>query len=159
MIEGVKVVELARHEDDRGFLFEIIHSTDGFLPKFGQVYVVCSPVRGAIRAFHKHAVLWDYFCVVRGAGKFVLARAPEDDVQQALGGEKHCETEAIGAYVLTERKPSLLVVPAGTWHGWMALEDNTVVVATGSEVYNRDEPDEVRVPPHVFGDVWTVRGR
>jgi hypothetical protein len=34
-----------------------------------------------------------------------------------------------------------------------------MVVATGSEVYNLENPDETRVPPDVFGDVWTVRGR
>ena len=47
-IEGVRLIELVRHEDDRGYLYEIIHSTDQFLPKFGQVYIVCSPVRGSV---------------------------------------------------------------------------------------------------------------
>lgn len=158
-IEGVRVLELARHEDDRGYLFEIIHASDEFLARFGQVYVVCSPVRGTIRAFHKHYRLWDYFCVVRGAAKFVLARLDDDAVRACLRDGQTCRPEVLEAHVLTERKPSLLVVPAGTWHGWMALEDNTLVVATGSEVYNRESPDEIRVPPDVFGDVWTVRGR
>ena len=53
----------------------------------------------------------------------------------------------------------MLIVPLGTWHGWMSVEDDTLVVATGSEVYNRASPDEVRVSPDVFGDVWTIRGR
>jgi hypothetical protein len=41
----------------------------------------------------------------------------------------------------------------------MSLEDETMVLSTGSEVYDSEKPDEVRVPPEVFGDVWTVRGR
>jgi hypothetical protein len=41
----------------------------------------------------------------------------------------------------------------------MALEEDPMVVANGSEVYNRENPDDVRVPPKVFGDVWTVRRR
>ncbi len=159
MIKGVQVLELVRHEDDRGFLYEIIHSSDTFLPKFGQVYVVCSPVRGAIRAFHKHRVLWDYFCVVRGAGKFVVAQAEEEKVLQAQRSGGQCEAETLESHVLTERKPSLLVVPPETWHGWVALEDHTMVVAVGSEVYSQDRPDEVRVSPYIFGDVWTVKGR
>lgn len=158
-IEGVRLVELTRHEDDRGYLFEIIHATDEFLPRFGQVYVVCSPVRGTIRAFHKHQRLWDYFCVVRGAAKFVLARMDDDALRARMAAGLPCTPEALQTLVLTERKPCLLVVPAGIWHGWMSLEDNTIVVATGSEVYNRENPDETRVPPDVFGDVWTVRGR
>ena len=158
-IEGARLVELTRHEDDRGYLYEIIHATDDFLPKFGQIYAVCSPVRGTIRAFHKHYQLWDYFCVVRGAAKFVLARMDDDAVETRVRHGRVCEPDALQIHVLTERRPSLLVVPAGTWHGWMALEDNTVVVATGSEVYNRENPDEIRIPPDVFGDVWMVIGR
>lgn len=159
MIDGVKLTELTRNVDDRGYLYEVIHATDDFLPKFGQVYVVSSPARGAIRAFHKHAVLWDYFCVVRGTAKFVLAKAPEEHAQSAANNGGECTPEALETYILTERKPSLLVVPPGIWHGWMALEDETMVVATGSEVYNQEQPDEKRVPPDLFGDVWTVRGR
>lgn len=159
MIEGVQLVELVRHEDDRGYLYEIIHSTDEFLHKFGQTYVVCSPVRGTIRAFHKHAILWDYFCVVRGSAKFVVARSPQEETQRASAEGREYVPEALQTYVLTERKPSLLVVPPNTWHGWMSLEDNTIVVSTGSEVYIPHKPDEVRVSPYVFGDVWTVRGR
>ena len=158
-IAGVQLVELVRHEDDRGFLYEVIHATDSFVHKFGQVYVVCSPVRGAVRAFHKHAVLWDYFCVVRGAGKFVLALAGDEEIRRSRNEGEECAPTALGTYVLTERKPALLVVPPGIWHGWMALEENTLVVATGSEVYNREDPDEVRTSPDIFGDVWSVKGR
>jgi dTDP-4-dehydrorhamnose 3,5-epimerase len=159
MIDGAKLIELTRHVDDRGYLYEVIHATDDFLPKFGQVYVVSSPVRGTIRAFHKHEVLWDYFCVVRGTAKIILAKASEEDVQLASNnGGKHTP-EALETYILSERKPALLVVPPGVWHGWMALEDETIVLATGSEIYDQDEPDEMRIPPDLFGDVWTVRGK
>ena len=57
MIKGVRLIELVRHIDDRGYLYKVIHSTDDFLHKFGQNYVVCSPIRGAIRAFYRHDVL------------------------------------------------------------------------------------------------------
>ena len=159
MIDGARVIELVRHEDDRGFLYEIIHSTDEFLPKFGQVYVVCSPVRGSVRAFHKHAVLWDYFCIVKGAAKFVLAKGSERGMRSALRQGKDFKPQALETYVLSERKPRLLVVPPDTWHGWMSLEDETILVSTASEVYNRERPDEVRISSDVFGDVWSVRGR
>jgi dTDP-4-dehydrorhamnose 3,5-epimerase-like enzyme len=158
-LDGVQRIDLTTHGDDRGYLFEIIHATDAFLPRFGQVYVVCSPARGVIRAFHKHYRLWNYFCVVRGAAKFVLAKADDAMVTDCAENERACPAESLATFVLTERRPSLLVVPPYTWHGWMALEDNTVVVATGSEVYDRGHPGEIRVPPGVFGDVWTVNGR
>jgi dTDP-4-dehydrorhamnose 3,5-epimerase-like enzyme len=57
MIDGVKVVDLVTHEDDRGYLTEIArHAGDpqphGVVHQFGQVYLVGDPARGTIRAFH-----------------------------------------------------------------------------------------------------------
>lgn len=64
MIKGVRVIDLTVHEDDRGYLIEIArHANDpephGVVHQFGQVYLVGNPVRGTIRAFHKHHELWD----------------------------------------------------------------------------------------------------
>ena len=159
MIEGVRVIPLERHIDDRGYLYEIIHATDDYLPKFGQTYVVASPVRGTIRGFHRHDLLWDYFCVVRGTGKFVVARHADADVKAASAEGRSMKPDQIETFILSERKPAMLIVPPGHWHGWMAVEDETIVVSTGSEVYDREKPDEVRVSPDVFGDVWVVKGR
>jgi dTDP-4-dehydrorhamnose 3,5-epimerase len=159
LIDGVKVIPLERHIDDRGYLYEIIHATDDYLPKFGQTYVVASPARGTIRGFHRHDLLWDYFCVVRGTGKFIVAKAPDAPVKQASDAGTTFAPDAIETFILSERKPCLLIVPPGHWHGWMSLEDETIVVSTGSEVYNRATPDEFRVSPDVFGDVWAVKGR
>ena len=61
--------------------------------------------------------------------------------------------------VIGTNNPSLIVVPPGVFHGWMALEDNTQLISTASEVYDRGNPDEVRVPPDSFGYVWEVKGR
>ena len=41
----------------------------------------------------------------------------------------------------------------------MAVEDNTLLVSTASDVYNRQNPDEIRVLPDSFGYVWEVKGR
>jgi dTDP-4-dehydrorhamnose 3,5-epimerase len=62
-------------------------------------------------------------------------------------------------FVIGSRNPSLLVVPPGVFHGWMSLEDDTQMISVASEVYVREKPDEVRVPPDSFGDVWKVKGR
>lgn len=154
MIQDVQVIPLVTHQDDRGFLTEIIRVTGGDEPhavahKFGQVYLVGDPVRGAIRAYHKHAELWDWFCIVHGTAKFVL----KDD---RPGSPTHGEMMAI---VTGERAPKLIVVPPGVYHGWMSLEDDTLMISVASHTYNRDEPDEERIPPDSFGDVWTVKGR
>ena len=62
-------------------------------------------------------------------------------------------------FVVSTRNPALIVVPPGVFRGWMSLEDDTQMISTASEVYDRERPDELRVPCDAFGDVWTVKGR
>jgi dTDP-4-dehydrorhamnose 3,5-epimerase len=149
LIQDVQLVPLVAHVDDRGYLIEILRSTDSHFTKFGQVYVVGNPARGTIRAFHKHEQLWDWFFIARGSAKFVL----RDDRPDSSTYEE------LATFVVGDRNPSLLVVPPGVYHGWMSLQDDTLLISTGSEVYNRQQPDEVRVPPDSFGVDWQVKGR
>jgi len=154
MIDGVEVIDLITHEDDRGYLIEIVREAGdpgphGVVHKFGQVYLVGDPVRRTVRAFHKHEELWDWFFISHGSAKFVLKDDRED-------GPTYGEVMTI---VASARKPRLIVVPPGVYHGWMSLEDDTQLVSTASHTYDRENPDEVRIPPDSFGDVWTVKGR
>ncbi len=149
MIDGVKLVPLVAHVDDRGYLIEILRATDPHFTKFGQVYLVGNMARGTIRAFHKHKELWDFFFISHGAAKFAL----RDDRPESPTYEE------MNTFVVGARNPGLIVVPPGVYHGWMSLEDDTQMISTASEVYNRQNPDEVRVPPDSFGFAWEVKGR
>ena len=143
MVEGVKVVPLVAHVDDRGYLIEIIRATDPHFTKFGQVYVVGSVAKGTIRAFHKHRELIDWFFIAHGSAKFAL----RDDRAESPTFQE------MNTVVIGTRNPSLIVVPPGVFHGWMALEDNTLLVSTASDVYNRQNHDGIRVLPDSFGYV------
>jgi len=146
-IDGLEIVSLPINFDDRGYLFEIIHNFD--MPKFGQVYVVGDPVRGVIRAFHKHNVLWDYFCIVKGSAKFIFVDDRKDS-------KTFKQQETI---ILSEKSPKMIIVPPDIYHGWMSLEDDTIMISVASEVYNKEKPDEIRISPDSFGDVWTIKGK
>lgn len=148
-IQEIACVPLKVNVDDRGYLIEIVHATDPFLKKFGQVYLVGNRTKGVIRAYHKHDVLWDYFFISHGSAKFIL-------VDDRLGSPTY---RHMNIFILSEINPAVLVVPSGVYHGWMSLEDDTQMVSTGSEIYNKEKPDEVRISPDTFGDVWTVKGR
>ncbi len=148
-IKDVRLVPLTTHTDDRGYLVEIVRGTDPYLPKFGQVYLVGDFARNVVRAFHKHAQLWDLFFISHGSAKFVLV---DDRPDSPTRGEAN-------QFVLSGKNHGLLVVPPGVYHGWMSLEDDTQMISTASEVYNRHAPDEVRISPDAFGDFWTVKGR
>lgn len=145
-IKGLEVVKLDVYVDDRGYVIEIIRATDPFLKKFGQVYIVGSLSKGTVRAFHKHHKMWDYFFVPSGSAKYAFY-----DDRKNSPTYKKMET-----IILTQRNPSLIVVPPGVFHGWMALEDNTLLISTASEVYKRAKPDEVRVPYNSFGYDWSI---
>ncbi len=154
MIDGVKVIKLNTFEDDRGYLIEIIRKIGGEEPhavahEISQVYLVGDPVRGIIRAFHKHNELWDWFFIAHGSAKFVL----KDDRKESKTYGNMMEI------ISSARNPKLIVVPPGVYHGWMSLEDDTILVSVASHTYNREKPDEIRIPPDSFGDVWTIKGR
>ncbi|MEM7815222.1 MAG: dTDP-4-dehydrorhamnose 3,5-epimerase family protein [Candidatus Aenigmatarchaeota archaeon] len=155
MIEGVQQIPLVANVDDRGYLVEILRASEpknsawSLCHKFGQVYLVGNFGRGTIRAFHKHEKLWDWFFISHGTAKFVLV----DDRPNSPTYKQ------VSTFVLSHKNPTLLVVPPGVFHGWMSLEDDTQLISIASEVYNREKPDEVRIPPDSFGDVWSVKGR
>ena len=146
-IDGLEIISLQVNFDDRGYLFEIVHNYD--MQKFGQVYVVGDPTRGTIRAFHKHETLWDYFCIVKGSAKFVFVDDKKDS-------KTYKQQEVI---ILSEKAPKTIIVPPGVYHGWMSLEDDTIMISAGSELYDKEKPDETRIPPDSFGDYWTIKGR
>lgn len=148
-IKGVAFVALVPNVDDRGYLIEILRATDLHFTTFGQVYIVGNLARGVIRAFHKHQVLWDWFFISYGAAKFVLV---DDRQDSPTYGQ-------MNIFVTSARNPALLAIPPGVFHGWMSLEDDTQLISIASDVYNRGHPDEVRISPDSFGDVWTVKGR
>jgi len=157
-IKDVALLPLTTHEDDRGYLFEIVHKSDAFVSGAGteirQVYCVGDRIEKIVRAFHKHDELHDWFCIVKGSAKFVLV----DDRKDSPTYQK------VDQVVCSDRSPKLLVVPPGVYHGWMSLEPDTILVSTASHEYNREKPDEYRVPPDAFDDLigsspWEIIGK
>ncbi len=194
-IPGLKVIDCPSFVDDRGFLMEILRSTDGDLvpgDEFGhsqadvirQVYLVQNPLP-TIRAFHAHDDLIDYFCVVQGSAIFAFADDRDDQVERFLYSwrvhhpaddsyapdsekAKLVATQSLGKcvqrVVTSARKPQVIVVPAGVYHGWKSLEPETIMVSVGSRRYNTKTPDEVRISPNALDDAfrgspWEVEGK
>ena len=147
MIKDVKLVPLETRVDDRGYLIEILRATDEHFTKFGQVYIVGMVARNVIRAWHKHKILWDWFFISHGCAKFALYDDREDSSTY----------KEIDTFVIGSRNPGILTVPPGVFHGWMSLEDDTQLISVASEVYNPEQPDEVRVPYDSFNYDWSVK--
>ncbi len=137
MIEGVFVKKLVRHEDDRGWLMEMLRDDDAFFEKFGQCYItVCNPNR--VKGWHYHKKQRDNFAVIRGKGKIVLYDQRDDSKTK---GE-------VNEYIIGKENPQLISIPQGVYHGFECVgEEPCYIVNCPTEHYNKKEPDEFRVDP------------
>jgi dTDP-4-dehydrorhamnose 3,5-epimerase len=175
----VRVTELAVNVDDRGELFEVLRRDALEFVDFGQVYVVRSRQPGTVRAWHRHAVMWDHFCIVAGSAKFGFIDAepqgdplPPNDTDYYWYADMPNGVVAPAYFIAaTDRKPVVLHVPPGVWHGWMALEPNTLLLSVASEPYmghgrTLHKPDEERLVEGALNglcfradNVWAVQAR
>lgn len=150
MIHGAQLVPRVRHADDRGYVTEILRSDDPHFQRFGQVYVTTCR-EGVVKAWHKHRKQTDHFYVISGTMKVALYDDREDSPTR---GEYQVE-------ILGERgKDALLIIPNDVWHGMMSLDGFSALINVPTELYDYDDPDEIRAPWDEFEeDVWTVENR
>ncbi len=136
MIAGVKVKKLLKHCDDRGFFAELVREDENILERFGQASISMS-YPGVIKAFHYHDYQDDLWFFPSGNAQVVLHDIREDSPSKG-------ETEV---YYMGEENPILLLIPKGVAHGYRVLgEKPATIVYFTTERYNRESPDEKRIP-------------
>jgi dTDP-4-dehydrorhamnose 3,5-epimerase len=136
MIQGVEVKRLTRHADERGYLMEILRSDDEIFSKFGQCYVSMN-YPNVIRAWHWHEKQDDFFVVVKGMIKVGLYDMREGSPTR---GE-------VNEFYLGENNNIVLKIPVGVAHGYKTVGvEPSLLVNFPSEPYNREQPDEQRLP-------------
>jgi len=137
MIDGVKTKQLKVIKDERGRVMEILRTDDDLFIKFGQVYMTtCNP--GFAKAWHYHKIQTDSFTCVKGTIKLVLYDARPDSKTKG---------ELQEFLISPEENPILVQIPKDVHHGFeCASEDECIVINTPTEPYNKDEPDEYRLP-------------
>ena len=130
------------HVDDRGFLYQI-HKVCDF-PEVKRIYVVGNFQRNTIRGLHSHEREWKGYFVVNGGAKFVVVD----------------RERKISQYVLSDKNPSVLVVPPHHPHGWISLNDNTVLVGFSNATVEESLNDDIREDPLTLGkQVWETKPR
>ena len=136
MIQGVKVKVLKANCDERGYLMEILREDDELFEKFGQCYVAMN-YPGVIRAWHYHKLQTDAWAVVKGSIKTVLYDMREDSPTKGVVEE----------YFMGDHGNILLTIPPGVLHGYKTIGvEPSYLVNFPTEVFNRDQPDEFRLP-------------
>lgn len=151
MIEDVKIKQLKKYCDDRGFFTEVIkEGEDTFHPVKQTSYTETHP--GVIKAFHWHKKQWDVWFVIKGMAQVVL-------YDLRWGSPTRGKTQVICA---GEDNPCLISIPPGVAHGYRVLGSQKVgLLYHTSEVYNPAEPDEERIPfddPQISFD-WSTQNR
>jgi dTDP-4-dehydrorhamnose 3,5-epimerase-like enzyme len=132
------------HTDDRGFLYQIYGGDAGKFPDVKRIYIVGNFCEGTIRGFHRHDEEWKGYFVPVGSAKFVIVG----------------EDEKVSTYVLSSRSPTVLIVPPKHFHGWISLEERTILVGISNKSLEESLRDDSRIDPFTYGrEVWDVKPR
>ena len=151
MIKDVKIKQVKRHLDDRGFFSEILKEGEETFREVKQTsYTETYP--GVIKAFHWHKKQWDIWFVVKGMAQIVLYDTRGDSSTKG-------ETQVICA---GEDNPVLVLIPPGVAHSYRVLGNRRMgLFYHTSETYDPENPDEERIPfddPKVGFD-WETKNR
>jgi dTDP-4-dehydrorhamnose 3,5-epimerase len=137
MIEGVQVVEVRNVLQDAGSLIEIYRADWFSSPlEVDQVFQITLE-GGGLSAWHIHTETTDRLFVSAGQVKIVLFDARSHSQTRGLTNE----------FRFGERRPGLVIVPAGVWHGLRNLQAvPSVVVNLVDRAYDYTGPDHWRLP-------------
>jgi dTDP-4-dehydrorhamnose 3,5-epimerase len=136
LLEGVKIFEIKKNIDERGFFCEVLRK-DWNKEILGEDDFVQANLSvsypGIIRAWHRHLRgQVDYFLVLQGALKICAY----DDKKQE-----------INEIISSSEKLQLVRIPGNYWHGFKNISDKTaLVVYFVNRLYDYKNPDEERRP-------------
>tara|TARA_R110000851_G_scaffold303700_2_gene461358 strand:+ start:236 stop:640 length:405 start_codon:yes stop_codon:yes gene_type:complete len=129
-MNGIEIEDIQFNEDDRAQrALNIFPSIDG------QINISYVNSTNHVVAWHKHNIQTDYWYCVKGSFK--------------VGLEKSGDLEWV---YLSDKNQRVLKIEPGIYHGYKALEPNSILMYYLTEQYNPD--DEFRAKVGDFGDVW-----
>ncbi|HEY3099352.1 MAG TPA: dTDP-4-dehydrorhamnose 3,5-epimerase family protein [Methylomirabilota bacterium] len=154
-IEGVRLIELARHADDGGAMTELARLTDGRAAGLGDFTVrqvnYSEMAPGVIKAFHLHTRQTDVWFVPPSDRMLVLLL----DVRTGSRTEGARQRLMLG-----NGASRLLVIPPGVAHGVRNLGESAGRIIYFTDLHFSPEPatcDEGRLPWDFAGkDVWEM---
>jgi len=138
MLPGVRVHNIERMVDERGFFAELMRDDWSKLlenDKILQTNVSFSQP-GTIRAWHRHnRGQIDYIVVVKGSMKIC---AYDDKIGSPTQGQ-------LSEIVASEQKPQVVRIPGHYWHGTKTLgNEPSLTLYLVTRLYDNSDPDEER---------------
>jgi len=133
-----ELVNGALFTDDRGKV-QSMNTLDLSVSGIRRFYVVSNHQQGFIRAFHGHMFETKYLYVLTGA---ISVKTTPVDFSTKV------DTYNIGM-------GSMLVIPAGYYHGFKTLTVDTKVLVLSNSTLQESMLDDLRLPYDHFGlDIW-----
>ena len=120
------------NEDDRAQRL-----IDLFPLEKGQINISYVNSTDHIVAWHRHFKQIDYWCCIKGSFKVGLS-----------------DSEKVWWIYLSDKNFQVLKIEPPLWHGYKALEPNSIMLYYLTEKYNPQ--DEEKVLPGYFGEKWNT---
>ncbi len=133
--------------DDRG---EVGFVNEFDLSRIRRFYTVTNHRKGFVRAFHGHRAEEKYVTAVTGA--VLVACVAVDDWQNPS------RDLPVHRFVLSEKSPAVLHIPAGYANGFMSLTDGAKVIFFSTATVEESRRDDFRFDARLW-DAWSVQER
>ena len=147
MNEKVIFIEGGISVDDRG---ELLFCNDFDMKEIRRFYQVSNHSSNFIRAWHAHKYEAKYVYVITGAA--LLAAVKIDNWDEP---SKDLEIER---FVLSEKKPGLLFIPAGYAHGYKTLVADTKIMFFSTALLDKSIDDDYRYEAF-YWNPWEIEER
>ncbi len=138
MLPGVKVVDVRKNVDERGFFGELMREDWNELLDGDRIVQtnLSFSYPGMVRGWHRHAKgQVDYFIVLRGALKIC---AYDDRPGSQTRGQ-------LDEIVISEERLQIVRVPGFYWHGTKAVgNEPALTIYCVNRLYDVQNPDEER---------------
>jgi len=133
--------------DDRG---QVAFVNDFDFEGVKRFYMVSNHAQGFVRAWHAHRYEAKYVLVVQGSA-LVGAVAIDDWDSPSKEAEVH-------RFVLSEKKPGILYIPAGYANGFMSLTEDARLVFFSTRTLTEALEDDIRYDSR-YWDIWEIEER
>ena len=128
------------HEDDRGQrIFDIFPTVNG------QINTTIVNSTDHVVAWHRHKIQPDYWFCVKGSFKCGIGIPQQDGLVK------------VEWHYLSDKNCTTLAIPPDVWHGYKALQPESIMLYYLTEKY--DPEDEEKVLPGAFGENWSTISR
>jgi len=141
-----RIQEVQYHEDDRAQrlldVFSLTHC---------QLNISYVNSTNHVVAWHRHEVQTDWWICLKGSFKVGLKTIDLETVHTRAEGEPQ-PNSSVRWHYLSDKNFRILRIPPGIWHGYKALEPNSILMYCTDQKY--DPNDELRCKVGSFGESW-----